>query len=217
MSEQSGAKPPVVNKAGGGILKWALWGVALFGVAAVVYIMAKALSKPAPEIHTALAPEATAPAVKSVTEKLAHPADGQPGPDYAFTDAAGKKLTLADLKGQVVVLNLWATWCAPCKLEMPTLAGLQAAYADKPVKVVVVSIDRPEQAQAARAFIAQHAPLAFYADPDAKMPWALKPIASDVPTTVVYGRDGLERGRVSGGADWSGPGAKALIDRVLAQ
>jgi thiol-disulfide isomerase/thioredoxin len=214
MREQSGARPPVVKKTGDRFLRWVLWGVALFGVAAVLYIIAKASSKPAPEIHAGPIP---AVAIKTVAEKLSHPADGQPGPDYRFKDAGGKALRVADFKGQVVVLNLWATWCAPCKLEMPMLASLQAAYADKPVKIVAVSIDGPEKAPAARDFIAANAPLAFYIDDASKMPWALKPIATGVPTTVIYGRDGLERGRISGDANWSGPDARALIDRVLAE
>jgi thiol-disulfide isomerase/thioredoxin len=213
MSEPSGAKPRVEER-GGGFLKWALWGVALFGVVAVLFIIVKVSAKPEPEIHEG--PIATpAPAAKTVAQKLQHPADGQAGPAYAFTDEKGRKLTVADLKGKVVVLNLWATWCAPCKLEMPTLAKLQAEYADKPVEVVAVSIDKADKAAEARAFIASHAPLKFYSDPDAKMPWQLKPIVEGMPTTVIYGRDGLERGRVSGEADWSGAAAKAVIDKVL--
>ncbi|MEO8115465.1 MAG: TlpA disulfide reductase family protein, partial [Phenylobacterium sp.] len=132
-------------------------------------------------------------------------------------DAAGKPLKLADLKGKVVVLNLWATWCAPCKIEMPTLARLQAAYAGRPVAVMVVSIDKPEALAQAKAFIAAQAPLAFYNDPAAKLPWALKPAATGMPTTVIYGKDGFERGRVSGPAGWDGADAKAVIDRVLAE
>jgi thiol-disulfide isomerase/thioredoxin len=212
MGEQSGAKPPVSGKPGGRLLRWALWGAALIGAAAVLYIIHEASTNPAPEIHTGPAAGAH---VSTLSEKLQHPADGKPGPAYVFEDAQGRKLTVADLKGRVVVLNMWATWCAPCKLEMPTLAKLQAAYAGKPVSVVAVSIDKPEQAEAARAFIAANAPLKFYSDPEAKMPWALSPPAGDVPTTVIYGADGLERGRVTGSADWSGPEARALIDRIV--
>jgi len=124
---------------------------------------------------------------------------------------------IADLKGKVVVLNLWATWCAPCVTEMPTLAKLAARYQGKPVEVVALSIDSPGSQDKARAFIATHAPLAFYSDPKMKFPFALKPSAPGMPTTVIYGADGLERARLSGGADWSGPEAAAIIDRVLAE
>jgi thiol-disulfide isomerase/thioredoxin len=210
MSDQSAARPR------GRLLRWALWGAALIGVAAVIYIIAQASTKPAAP-GVAAGPVAAPPAeTHDVAAKLEHPADGQAPPAYAFVDAQGKKVTPADFKGQVVVMNLWATWCAPCKIEMPTLAKLQQAYAGKPVKVVAVSIDKAEALAEAKAFIAGNAPLAFYNDPDAKLPWALKPAATGMPTTLILGKDGLERGRISGEADWSGPGAKAVIDKALA-
>jgi thiol-disulfide isomerase/thioredoxin len=209
MSDQSAARPR------GGLLRWALWGAALIGVAAVIYIIAQASTKPAaPPVATVPVPVAAE--THDVAKKLEHPADGQAPPAYAFVDARGKKITPADFKGKVVVMNLWATWCAPCKIEMPTLAKLAQAYAGKPVAVVAVSIDKAEDAAAAKAFIAANAPLAFYNDPDAKLPWALKPAATGMPTTLILGKDGLERGRISGEADWAGAGAKAVIDKALA-
>ncbi|THD83221.1 MAG: redoxin domain-containing protein [Phenylobacterium sp.] len=207
MSENPEAKPRA------GLLTWALWGAALIGVAAVLYIIAQSSrNPPAQTVATAAAPAES----HDVAKKLEHPADGAPPPAYAFKDAAGKTVTAADFKGKVVVMNLWATWCAPCKIEMPMLAKLQQAYAGKPVKVVAISIDKPEALAEAKAFIAQNAPLAFYNDPEAKLPWVLKPAAAGMPTTVIYGKDGLERGRVSGQADWDQPGAKAVIDKALA-
>lgn len=210
MSDQSAAKPS------GGVLKWSLWGAALLGVAAVLYIIVQASIKPPqPEVHTGPAPVAAG--AHDVAAKLEHPADGQAPPAYAFEDASGKRVTLADFKGKVVVMNLWATWCAPCKIEMPTLAKLAKAYEGKPVEVVAVSIDKPEQKEQARSFIAAQAPLAFYNDPDAKFPWQLKPAATGMPTTLILGKDGLERGRVSGDADWAGAGARRVIDKALAE
>jgi thiol-disulfide isomerase/thioredoxin len=159
----------------------------------------------------------TAAETHDVAKKLEHPADGSAPPAYVFFDAKGKKVTPADFKGKVVVMNLWATWCAPCKLEMPTLAKLAQAYAGKPVAIVAVSIDKADALEPAKAFIAANAPLSFYNDPEAKLPWALKPSASGMPTTIILGKDGLERGRISGEADWNGEGAKATIDKILAQ
>jgi thiol-disulfide isomerase/thioredoxin len=213
MNDQSAAKPS------GGILKWALWGAAAIGVAAVVYIIAQSSSKPV-ETHTAVASSGAVPTATEthdVAKKLEHPADGSAPPAYAFVDEKGRKLTAADFKGKVVVMNLWATWCAPCKLEMPTLAKLAQAYAGKPVAIVAVSIDKADALEQAKAFIAANAPLAFYNDPDAKLPWAMKPPANGMPTTIILGKDGLERGRISGEADWNGEGAKATIDKILAQ
>ena len=211
MNDQSAAKPR------GGVLTWALWGAAAIGVAAVVYIPVQSMAKPPTQTEVASAgPVATAPAEHDVARKLEHPADGVAPPAYAFVDATGKKVTPADFRGKVVVLNIWATWCAPCKLEMPTLAKLAAAYAGQPVEVVALSIDKPDAVEQAKAFIAGNAPLKFYNDPQAKFPWALKPNATGMPTTIILGKDGLEHGRISGEAEWGGPGAKAVIDKVLA-
>jgi thiol-disulfide isomerase/thioredoxin len=207
MSEQSAAKPR-------SILTWALWGAALIGVAAVVYITAQSSTKPTVAVGPVKAP---AVAEHSVAAKLEHPSDGAPAPDYTFYDGAGKAMKIADFKGKVLVVNLWATWCGPCKIEMPQLAKLQAEYDGKPVQVVAISIDKAEALAEAKAFIAGKPPLTFYNDPAAKLPWALKPPAAGMPTTVIYGKDGFERGRVSGEADWAGAGAKAVIDKILAE
>ena len=78
-----------------------------------------------------------------------------------------------------------------------------------------VSFDKGDDAIAkARAFMATHPPLALYNDPNGKLPFALKPPAVGAPTTVIYGKDGTERGRLSGGADWSGADAQAVIARL---
>ena len=112
----------------------------------------------------------------------------------------------------MLVVNLWATWCAPCKQEMPTLAKLQAAYEGKPVKVVAISIDRPADTQAAKDFIAQNAPLAFYQEASMELPFLFEPEAQGFPTTLLYDKSGMERARVVGEADWSTAEAKAVVD-----
>jgi len=211
MSDQSAAKPR------GGLLKWALWGAALIGVAAVLYIIVQAMTKQAPTVSTQSAAEAAAPPAKTVQAKLEVLPDAGPPPDLTFYDEAGKPRRIEDFKGKVVVMNIWATWCAPCVIEMPTLAKLQKAYAGKPVEVVAVSIDSAEAAAKAKIFIAQNDPLKFYHDRTMKLPFVLKPSAMGAPTTVIYGADGVERGRVSGEADWSGADARAIIDKVLAE
>jgi thiol-disulfide isomerase/thioredoxin len=208
MNDQSAAKPR------GGFLTWSLWGVAAIGAAAVVYIIGQSATKPPAQAPVAVA---TAAETHDVAKKLEHTTDGAQAPAYVFFDRSGKKVTASDFKGKIVVMNLWATWCGPCKVEMPTLAKLAQAYAGKPVAVVAISIDKPEALAQAKAFIGEQAPLNFYNDPDAKLPWALKPAANGMPTTIILGKDGLERGRISGEADWAGPGAKATIDKLLAQ
>lgn len=193
------------------LITWALWGAALLGVAAFLYIIAQSSTKQAPT-----APTAAAPPVTPLAEKVTYPQAPTPAPDHVFYDGAGKPVRIADFKGKVVVMNIWATWCAPCVLEMPTLAALQKTYAGKPVKVVAVSVDQPDDAAKAQAFIAKHAPLDFYIDRERKISFVLTPPAPGIPTTVIYGPDGVERARLAGEADWTSPEAKAVIDAVLA-
>ena len=207
MSENPAGKPRL------GLLQWALWGAALIGVAAVVYIMAKSSTNPQPKVAVVPVPAA---AVKPLAEKLTRPDKPSPPPDYAFLDEHGKSVKIADYKGKVVVLNLWATWCAPCRAEMPTLARMAASYKDKPVEFVALSIDNPEAAAKARLFIAANAPLKFFNDPDGKIIFKVSPPAQGAPTTIIYGKDGLEKSRVSGDADWNSPEAHALVDAALA-
>ena len=194
------------------LLPFALGGAALVGVAGAVYIIGQSSTKTAPVVATV--PVAQTVAKADFAKKLIIPTQPTPAPDYAFNDAAGKPVKISDFKGKVVVLNTWATWCAPCKLEMPTLAKLQAAYAGQPVEVVVVSIDSPEAATRANLFIAQNSPLKFYHDPAMKIIFKINAVGA--PTTVIYGKDGLEQARVSGEADWTSPEAKALVDKALA-
>ncbi|MDP1599052.1 TlpA disulfide reductase family protein [Phenylobacterium sp.] len=208
MSEKSGGEAKGEPKAIP--LKWALRGVAVLGVAGIVYIIAQASINPQRE--TNLKSLATGEMAKFVT-----PVEAAPAPVNSFQDPTGAPKRIADFRGKVTVVNLWATWCGPCVIEMPTLAKLAADYQGKPVEIVAISVDRPDDADKARAFIAKHAPLAFYHDPKMALPFAFKPTASGMPTTIIYGADGVERGRLAGGADWGGKDAKALIDKVLAE
>ncbi|MDP1617470.1 TlpA disulfide reductase family protein [Phenylobacterium sp.] len=203
MNGQSETRP------GPSLFRWALWGVAAFGVAAVVYIIVQASTNP--DANRGLRAFA-----KGEMAALQTPAEPRPAPVTTIYDPEGQPLRLSAFRGEVVVLNLWATWCPPCVAEMPTLAALAAHYEGQPVRVLAVSIDRPDDVDRARAFIGQHAPLEFYSDPNMKLAFDLVPPAPGMPTTVIYGADGVERARLSGGADWGGDDAKALVDHVLA-
>ena len=154
---------------------------------------------------------ATGPMAKLVVDAKPAPQPIQAqGPD-------GQTLKLSDLRGQVVIVNLWATWCAPCVTEMPTLAQLQARYAGKGVKVLPISLDKGDEAIAkAKAFIAAKAPLGFYHG-DYALAFAITPASEGLPTTLIFDRAGNERARLEGGADWSTPETGRLIDRLLAE
>ncbi|MDP1632621.1 MAG: TlpA disulfide reductase family protein [Caulobacter sp.] len=192
------------------LLKWAIRGAALIGVAAVLYVIVAASIKPRQDADLRDFRRAS-------LAKLDVPAMPRPAPTAAFTDAAGKSMTLADFKGQVVVVNLWASWCAPCKIEMPTLAALQAAYLTQPVQIVAISVDRDSDLNLATADIARNAPLKLYRDPSYKVAFSLEPRAKGFPTTIVYDKHGRERARLEGEADWSSKEARGLVEALLAE
>ena len=195
--------------AGLGPLRYALLGLGLIGVAAVLYVIAAAVIQPGGQTSLrALAHGGMA------TLRVA--ATGAPPPKTPVLDPRGRPVRLASLKAPVVMVNLWATWCAPCVREMPTLARLQAAYPGR-LLVVPVSMDKAEDREKARAFIADHPPLAFYQDPRYALAFALSPPAEGFPTTVIYDRTGRERARLSGDADWNGPDARAVVEALLTE
>lgn len=143
--------------------------------------------------------------------------DPPPQPKDSFNDAAGKPTTLAAFTGKVVLVNLWATWCAPCVTEMPILAALQTDFAGKDFVVVAVSVDRQSDAAQAKTRLAElsKGALTFFHDPKMAIVYPMK--ARGFPTSVLYDKKGRELARLSGEADWDSPQAHALIDAALAQ
>ena len=132
-------------------------------------------------------------------------------PDIRFTDVSGTVHGLTEYLGSGVVLNLWATWCAPCVAELPSLAVLAKTLADRKVKVLPLSSDHGGAA-AVTAFYQQHAitGLPVLLDPQGAALRALG--AQGIPTTFIIDRKGLERGQIAGGSDW---GSEAAVQRVL--
>lgn len=148
--------------------------------------------------------------------KLLTPAP-TPAPDYVFKDAEGRDVRFADFKGKVAMVNLWATWCAPCKIEMPTLAALAEHYKGRDdFAVVTISMDVDKAVPEARAFIADHAPLAYYADPKFQLPFEF-PGKGAMPQTILLDRRGNVRAVLTGEADWASAEAKALVEALLAE
>lgn len=134
-------------------------------------------------------------------------------PEIKFQDAAGKERTLADWHGKVVLLNLWATWCLPCREEMPALDRLQQALGSDSFEVVALSVDR-KGLQASKKFLddikVEH--LALYVDPTARTHVALRAVG--LPATLLIDAQGREIGRLLGPAEWDGEDARRLIRAV---
>ena len=158
---------------------------------------------------------ATSKGAGAASQNFAMGEDPKPLPELQFTDSDGKALTLADFKGKIILLNIWATWCAPCRKEMPTLDRLQATLGGPDFVVLPVSIDRKGM-DAVTKFYAeigiQH--LARYVAPaanqvlDALGIWGL-------PATLLVDGQGRELGRLSGPAEWDSPEMVNFLKTVI--
>ena len=206
-------------------LKLALWAATAVGAAGLVLATAAVVFHPGPAYRVGAGSAGSSVSLTpgaggAVAGGLPTPVpkgSGEPAPDTAFKDAAGHDVTLADFRGKVVVVNLWATWCAPCRKEMPTLAALAALETGKAVKVLPISVDTASKTDAAKAFIAVNAPLDFHQDAGPNLPFALKPVAEGFPTTLIFDKSGRERTRMSGELDWSGAKVRRVIDALAAE
>ena len=210
-------------------LRLALLAAGAVGAVVLVIAIGQALFHPGPpyvaskgaagsSVSTAeAAATAPAPGAPATLPEPSAKGTGEPAPATAVKDGAGKAVTLAGFKGQVVVANLWATWCGPCRKEMPTLAALQALSAGKPIKVVAISQDAAKNTDKAKAFIAEHKPLDFFQDAGTELPFAMKPPVLGFPTTVIFDKAGRERLRVSGDLDWSSARVRRTLDALAAE
>ena len=134
--------------------------------------------------------------------------------DFQFTDGEGHAQSLADFRGKVVLLNIWATWCLPCRKEMPTLDRLQATLGGPDFEVVALSIDRggPE---VARKFFADIGVknLAIHIDQSSEAGFAIA--TAGLPTTLLIDREGQELGRLVGPAEWDAPDMIGFLKSIL--
>jgi len=160
---------------------------------------------------------AAAPAARLSTGKLAafvYNPSPEPVPEFPFFDAEKHTQTIASHKGKVVLLNLWATWCAPCREEMPALDRLQKDLGSDKFEVVAVSVDK-NGFDAARKFLEgiDVKSLRYYSDPTGLARAQLRAIG--MPTTLLVDAEGREIGRLMGPAEWDSPDAKRLIEAAL--
>ena len=138
----------------------------------------------------------------------------KPLPAIGFDDADDKALTLAGYKGKVVLLNFWATWCAPCVKEMPSLDRLQAAMGKDKFAVLPLSLDGPSKPKVAPFYKDKNLTnLGIYFDKGRKVQQALD--VSVLPTSILIDGEGREIGRLQGEADWDKPEAIALMKAAL--
>lgn len=131
-------------------------------------------------------------------------------------DTPPRQKSLADYKGQVLLVNIWATWCQPCRVEMPSIERLYRTYGPKGLRVVAVSIDDPGTEPAIRAFVHDMG-MTFDVlhDPAGKIEHEYQ--ATGYPETVIIGKDGVIRKKVAMAIDWDSEGNRRLIEQLLAE
>lgn len=152
--------------------------------------------------------------ITGTVAKFALAKEAKPLGDLAFTDADDKPLKLGDYKGKAVLLNFWATWCAPCVKEMPSLDKLQAEMGKDRFVVLPLSLDGPSKPKVAPFYADKKlANLGIYFDKGKKVMSALD--ISVLPTSVLIDPDGREIGRLEGEADWDKPEALALMKAAI--
>jgi thiol-disulfide isomerase/thioredoxin len=144
----------------------------------------------------------------------------KPLPDLSFSGPDGQPQRLADYKGRTVLVNLWATWCVPCRQEMPALDKLQAALGGPEFEVVAINIDT-RNLDRPRIWLKEAGieKLAYYADPEAKVFQDLKRVgkAIGMPTTLLVDREGCELALLNGPAEWASEDALRLVRAALAR
>ena len=139
-------------------------------------------------------------------------------PDLSFRDGEGKPVRLADFRGRSVLLNLWATWCVPCRKEMPALDALQGKLGGANFEVVAVNIDTRDP-QKPLAFLKDvgitH--LAYFSDPSARVFENLKTAgkAFGMPTTIIVDPSGCEIGNMAGPAEWASDDGVRLVGAAI--
>jgi thiol-disulfide isomerase/thioredoxin len=142
----------------------------------------------------------------------------QPAPELAFTGPDGQPMTLASLKGKTVLVNLWATWCAPCLKEMPSLDALQKEMGGPDFAVVAINIDT-RNLDKPKTWLAENkiTALPFYGDPQAATFQALRAAykVEGMPVSIIVDKAGCELGIIQGPADWASADSKALMKAAI--
>jgi thiol-disulfide isomerase/thioredoxin len=207
------AKRRLAVVAAGGIAGVAIGLAAVYGIGTFLRNAGDAGCRPAVELAKRIAPlargEVAALAVAETPLRV---------PDVAFRDAGGAQRHLADWRGRTVLFNLWATWCVPCRKEMPALDALEAKLGGPAFEVVAVNIDTRDPDKP-RNWLKEVGigRLAYYADPSAKAFQDLKVAgrAAGMPTTLLIDPSGCEIGTVAGPAEWASEDAVKLISAAL--
>jgi thiol-disulfide isomerase/thioredoxin len=137
--------------------------------------------------------------------------EGAAAPDLTVKDLEGKDVTLSSLKGSVVLVNFWATWCPPCREEIPSMIKLNKAMAGKSFRMLAISIDEGGK-EAVQKFFKGSNDLPAYLDTDGKISQLYG--TTGVPETFIVDKQGIIQKKIVGGMDWSAPDVISYLDEL---
>jgi peroxiredoxin len=138
---------------------------------------------------------------------------GEPAPNFQLRDMNGQAVSLSDLRGKIVLVNFWATWCGPCRIEMPAMERLYRTYDRKDFEILAVSTDA--QGVAVTRPFQQENQLTFPILHDADFRVGLSYGARTLPMTFMVDRQGIVRQQIFGARDWEAPEAHQLIQMLM--
>jgi peroxiredoxin len=136
-------------------------------------------------------------------------------PEYEAVDLGGDSVSFADYRGQVVLVNVWATWCGPCRVEMPSIQALYDRFRDRGFTVLAVSVDvGPNHQRKVAEFLEEEGlELPVLLDPEGRIMRTLRTVG--VPETFVLDREGRIAKRLIGATNWDSEANRALIEQLL--
>jgi len=149
-------------------------------------------------------------AAPGCNKRLEPAVEGKPAPDFTLKDLAGNPVQLSTLKGKVVLVNFWATWCPPCREEIPSMAKMNQAMQGKPFQLLAISIDEGGKGAVSDFFKKSGVTLPALLDTDGSV--AKRYATTGVPETFVIDTKGVIMKKVVGAMDWSAPAVLAALE-----
>ena len=149
---------------------------------------------------------------KSASESVAKAVEGSVAPEFTVKDLDGKDVALSSLKGSVVLVNFWATWCPPCKEEIPSMIKLNQAMTGKAFRMLAISIEEGGK-EAIDSYFKGRRDLPTYLDTEAKVSQLYG--TTGVPETFIVDKQGIIRKKIVGGIDWNSPEVISYLDELL--